>query len=136
VAPFSGTSLIISGFTGNPLAKDAVFVIPDVASLLPNITQVGAALVESTDAVVWPNEGVALAGDVITGFAGGLLVAGGFLVPGKSVGAVSVVSLESNGTASSITQLSVDKGNKNFNGWFYHRALLKDVDGDGAVAHG
>lgn len=24
-------------------------------------------------------------------------------------------------------------GNKELNGWFYHRALLKDVDGDGLV---
>lgn len=82
-------------------------------------------------------------------------MSGGFLVPGKSVGAINVVALLPNGTASSIYQLSVDKGelgrlctrpvhsslnasaplagNKEFNGWFYHRAVLKDVDGDGLL---
>lgn len=64
----------------------------------------------SQSAIVWPNEAIALAPGDFAGFAGGLLVAGGFLVPGKSVGAISVVSLLPNGTAGSVVQLSVDRG--------------------------
>jgi hypothetical protein len=121
---------LISGFTGDPVAKDAVFVIPDVSAAFPNVSLITP--IESTDAIVWPNEAVPLESGVITGFEGGALVAGGFLVPGKSVGAVHVVSFLGNGTAAALTQVSEDKGNKYLNGWFYHRALLKDVDGDGA----
>ena len=48
VAPFPGTTLIISGFTGNPFAKDDLLVVPNVGALLPNVSAIGAAVVEST----------------------------------------------------------------------------------------
>jgi hypothetical protein len=61
-------------------------------------------------------------------------VAGGFLVPPKTVGAVTAVTLGADGRpVGALATLSVPSGNAILGGYFYHRALLKDVDGDGLV---
>jgi hypothetical protein len=54
-----------------------------------------------------------------------LIVGDGFLVPGKSTGSISVIkNLEDN--HSKVIELSHEK-----KGWFYHLALVIDMNNDG-----
>lgn len=92
-----------------------------------------ATVSELTTTVVWPNDNIRVGpGDGVAGFSG-ILQAGGFLVPPKTVGAVSFIELDPQGRFVSSTNVSVNDGNALLSGWFYHRGLLKDVDGDGLV---
>ena len=50
------------------------------------------------------------------------MAAGGFLVPGKSTGGIYLFNLDTNQNV----KISTDKS-----GWFYHRTVFFDVDGDG-----
>lgn len=50
------------------------------------------------------------------------------------MGAVNLMSINpATGALTGLSKVSVDKGNALFDGWFYHRAVLKDIDGDGLV---
>lgn len=129
----AGKTLVISAFTGNPLAPDVLASIPDAgAALTGNISAIDAATV--TTAITWPNTVTPIVpGPGIPSVAANsMLVAGGFLVPPKTVGAVSVLQLQADGsTVVSNTNISTDKGSSLFGGWFYHKAYFHDVDGDG-----
>lgn len=78
-----------------------------------------------TTKVVWPNEVKAVPQSVLPG---AYLVAGGFLVPGKT-GALTMV--QPNGTLRNLTAPGVVTEKKG--GWFYHRVMWRDMDGDGRL---
>ena len=71
--------------------------------------------------ITWPNE-ARLADPQLFGFEG-IVVAGGFLVPGKSTGAISFVPWNQPQNAHTLTSPK--------NGWYYHRSEEYDVNGDG-----
>lgn len=130
VATIQGApALIISQFTGDPLQSDGVAAVLNISSYLGNLT--GAAVTTLTSTLVWPNE----VNQVTEGFGAfsGLLEAGGFLVPPKCVGGVNFIGLTPNGSVSRVSKVSRDDGNALFGGYFYHRAIPHDVDGDGYV---
>jgi hypothetical protein len=102
-----------------------------VGSYLANVSRAGAALQPLTTNITWPNEVTQINASANLGVSNGLLVAGGFLVPPKQVGAVTAAVLDASGAVSQLAKLSVDDGNAIFDGYFYHRALLHDCDGDG-----
>ncbi|MEB3330544.1 MAG: VCBS repeat-containing protein [Candidatus Sericytochromatia bacterium] len=78
-----------------------------------------------TDKVVWPNEVKPVPSSVMPG---GYLVAGGFLVPGKT-GALTIVS--PGGATRALTATGPVTERKP--GFFYHRAMWRDMDGDGRL---
>ena len=135
-APVSGGVLIVTQFTGDPLESDAISTVPVLDALLAtgNVSSGRCSLL--TDAISWPNdaEPVALplgSGDVVHG----LLAPGGFLVPPKTIGAVTLInssSLTGPTAARDLFTLSTPKVLPG-DGWFYHRALPFDVDGDGLI---
>ncbi|MBM3267615.1 MAG: VCBS repeat-containing protein [Candidatus Sericytochromatia bacterium] len=117
--PSGGTALVISSF-GVFGGADGVRAIRDVGRRL-------AAGVEPetlATGVVWPNE--ALVVPTAFGAQPVMVVSSGFLVPGKT-GAVTLVALPG-GAAPPGKRHVVAQGPA---GWFYHRALLRDLDGDG-----
>ena len=73
--------------------------------------------IEKSNSMKWPNEII----NTNTP-AKGALVADGFLVPGKAQGAIWFLA---NGKAQQLTKTN--------SGWFYHRALEFDVNGDGVM---
>jgi len=132
-------ALFVSQFTGDPLAKDGLSIIPSVGLDFPaaggNWSE--AASYQLLNNITWPN--TVHEADPSLGSPFGYLVAGGFLVPPKSVGAVHYVSLEPSSSSdprappsvAAFAKLSTDKGNSFFDGWFYHMAVSVDMDGDG-----
>jgi hypothetical protein len=126
-----GPSLIVSEFTGDPFASDAVAAVYGIGAYLGNISKATAGLQTLTTNITWPNEVTQLDSTSGMGLTNGLLVAGGFLVPPKQVGAVTALVLDAAGAVTQQAKISVDDGNALFDGYFYHRALLHDCDGDG-----
>jgi hypothetical protein len=117
-APNEPLTLVESSF--RVFGSSGVRMLPDVGSVLANL---GAARFEDlTLNVVWPNDARAVPGEIFG--RKGVLIAGGFLVPGKSTGAITFVDLESREQV----ELSTPKS-----GWFYHRAVWKDMNGDGKL---
>lgn len=73
------------------------------------------------ESTVWPNEARAASPQLMG--QDGLIVSGGFLVPGKATGAVSFISWDKPKQATPLTTPR--------KGWFYHRTEELDVNGDG-----
>lgn len=118
-------ALVISEFTGNPFAADGI----SAALQLQNANLLNISLSTLSTSITWPNEVVYFPSNITAGSTpDALLVAGGFLVPPKCVGNVTVLFATTGRTA---VVLSTPKGDPLFGGWFYHRPLLKDVNGDG-----
>ena len=76
-----------------------------------------------SSAAVWPNE--ARAADPSLFGQDGVIVSGGFLVPGKATGAVTFIPWK---TPTEHFVLTTPK-----KGWFYHRTEEYDVNGDGLL---
>lgn len=74
-----------------------------------------------TDTVTWPNEARSVAKEVFQD--DGILISGGFLVPGKATGAVTFMPWSQPEQTHPITTPR--------KGWFYHRTEEWDVNGDG-----
>lgn len=131
-------SLAISLFTGDPLEADAVYLLPALTPLLAsgNVSSAAPARLASLQ---WPNAvrpvALPLGPGGSRGTASGLLAPGGFLVPPKTVGAVTFLNITSprGGLGSPPVALTQPKGLPLLDGWFYHRAVPFDVDGDGLV---
>merc|ERR1711871_353761 len=83
----TGPALIMTSF--KPFAHDTVTVVPDVGAAVAS-GSVSASLLE--DVTVWPNMANMVPYDEFKCAA--VLIAGGFLVPGKSVGSIDVFTPE------------------------------------------
>ena len=127
-------TLVVSRFTGDPLEADGVAVVRGLGALLRAGNVSGAACAPLA-AVGWPNDVEPVELPLGAGGAGGalgaLLAPGGFLVPPKTIGAVSVINwTAAAGGDARVIALSAPKVLPG-DGWFYHRAAVRDVDGDG-----
>jgi hypothetical protein len=84
-------SMYVTSFTGNPFGKDQVYLYPDASKVFSGPAPTGSESVPTTHyqtvegSVVWPNE-VTPVPPALFGGREGVVVAGGFLVPGKSNG--------------------------------------------------
>jgi hypothetical protein len=118
----SGRALFVSSF--NPFGADSLSMIENIGETLTNIS--GAKLMKLGQ-MKWPNEArMAPAGFIADAAVQPdlIVVAGGFLVPGKATGAVHVVK-PNGGEMFKITR---DK-----KGFFYHRVEFIDMNGDGRL---
>jgi hypothetical protein len=120
--------LIVSQFTGDPFEKDSISLVENLPALLAEGNASAARCIGLSTAITWPNfvDYLALGGGSLFT---GVLAPGGFLVPGKSLGAVSLLPVDFHaGTAGAPVALTAPKI-----GWFYHRAVPFDVDADGLL---
>ena len=123
--------LAISTFNGIPLTTDYVFYIRNYdSSSAYKLEQL------SSTNLAWPNEIDYIGNSIINQTAdpfGGLLVSGGFLVPGKGKGGLFYYAFKTsdraNVTSSAPVVLTADP--KDSTAWFYHRTRLVDLNGDG-----
>ena len=120
--------IIVAQFSGDPLEKDVVSVV-EFSSILNGVNVSNLNCKPITNAITWPNfvEFFSLGGGV-----SGVLAPGGFLVPPKTVGAVSVLDVNFSSAIlkappAVLTKPKILPGD----GWFYHKAFFFDVDGDG-----
>lgn len=79
----SATTLVISQFTGDPLAADSVGFVYDIGSYVTSGTINDVKVAEVTTAIVWPNDLEAAPSPSGIGSFHGILAPGGFLVPPK-----------------------------------------------------
>ncbi len=127
-------SALVSQFSGDPFSADTLQVLsPPLAALFaPGSGLQNASVSTLTQNVTWPNTAVAASLGSAPAGTNSFLVAGGFLVPPKTVGALTYVEAAADWSGvEGMWTLSVPDGNALFGGWFYHMAVLYDVDGDG-----
>jgi hypothetical protein len=125
-------ALIVSRFTGDPLESDDVASVPDFASRLSSGT-ISSAICDRVTTLDWPNdvEPVTLTfGNQKSTELNALLAPGGFLVPPKTIGAITLINSTCGMPSSGVFTLTTPKILPG-DGWFYHRAFVLDVDGDG-----
>jgi len=123
---FNNTSpyqFIATGF--GVFEGDAVFAITDVKSVLGNINQTQPQQV--TNDITWPNEADLVPQGAIQGTPLAVWVAGGFLVPGSTTGALNIIPTDGTNFNDPV-QISQDKS-----GWFYHTMKWFDVNNDGLL---
>ncbi|MEI8027708.1 MAG: VCBS repeat-containing protein [Pseudomonadota bacterium] len=111
----SDSVLLVTSFA--PFSKDAIFEIKNQSAESPSARSISLV----TDAITWPNEVKALPSSL--GAKNWVSVAGGFLVPGKGQGNISLLNLES-GKVVKIT---------NTPNVFYHRVEWYDMNHDGRL---
>ncbi|KAJ3167227.1 hypothetical protein HK101_011810, partial [Irineochytrium annulatum] len=120
-----GTSdLLLSCFTGNPFSSDKGYFIPNVGSTLAKFNSTVATQIGGS--ITWPNEMTPVSASEFG--KSGVLAAGGFLVPGHSNGGIWYSAKTGATTQSDWVPLFT-----NSNGYFYHRAVLMDVNADGVM---
>ncbi|KAI1880542.1 hypothetical protein JX265_000782 [Neoarthrinium moseri] len=113
--------------------KDALFVssfalLGDSVHRINDISTVGSVGINKLKAttvpgsITWPND-ITIAPKAVFGTEG-VLVGGGFLVPTKTNGGI-YFSANSGSTSGSWVQLISQSG------WWYHRVIFADMDGDG-----
>ena len=117
----NANSLFVSSF--HAFGSDYVYRINDAASIA-NSDFSSASETHVPGSITWPND-VTYAPASVFGTEG-ILVGGGFLVPGKSDGGIYYSPTDSSGNSGNWVEI-VSGGS----GWFYHRALLADIDNDG-----
>lgn len=115
------TSLFVSSFAA--LLGDAVYRIDGLTSS----TQVGGLdATKLSGSVTWPNDIRAAPAEVFG--SDGIVVGGGFLVPGKTDGGIYFsASGGPGGSSGPLVRLTT------YPGWFYHRVLFADMDNDGVL---
>lgn len=116
-------SLAITTFTGNPFVGGTVGIVANIGDV-PMIED--ATVTELSSKMNWPNNVRAVPAGALAGFSG-FGVGYGFLVPGKSVGGVALLSYD----GGDYYQLTKNAGNPLNGAWFYHTAFWMDMDGDG-----
>ncbi|NQD36609.1 VCBS repeat-containing protein [Permianibacter sp. IMCC34836] len=117
--PSEDPSLLISSF--QPFGRDEVRHIANIGSFVSNVSLAAEQTLATT--ITWPN-GMHTVPESISGGAPLIAVAGGFLVPGKGTGAITLLDRDTKSTR----KLTRDKS-----GWFYHRIAWFDVDNDGRL---
>jgi hypothetical protein len=116
--PGEGKSLVISSF--NVFGSESVSFVQNIGESLSALDAVRPKMLAS--GITWPNEARMAPREVFGG--NFLLVAGGFLVPGKATGALTLIEIETGATR----HLTTPK-----KGWFYHRAEWLDMNNDGRL---
>lgn len=111
-------SLLISSF--GPFGGDAVSTVADIGSHMTGLSQAPVTLISQD--TKWPNEASVSPQGVFASPM--LLIPGGFLVPGKSTGAISLL----NPSTLESKDITKPKG-----GFWYHRVMWKDMDADGKL---
>lgn len=114
--------LLISSFTGNPFASGSVHIIRNVSLLSPDQFQPELL----ADKLTWPNEIKVVPPELEKYFGSGIFIPDGFLVSGKTTGAIRFLgsNWDSNAKVVTITEEKKD--------YFYHRIHFKDMNNDGA----
>lgn len=115
----NGPDLHITAFKA--LSTDTVGEVKNVGSLLGSVASIKPT--QLTKSITWPNEALTAPKSAVAGFSDVLVVAGGFLVPGKGNGAITLMDRKT-GKTQKITSTS-DR--------FYHQIEWLDVDGDGLL---
>jgi hypothetical protein len=117
-ASAGGMDLLISSFA--PFGTSSVSRLPLQANSLKDMSTLKPTIM--TTKINWPNSVTQVPAEIFG--AGYVAVGSGFLVPGSTTGAVTVVSLENQ------EQFTIAATKKDY---FYHKVLFTDVNGDGRL---
>ena len=124
LTPTSPPSLFVTSFTVDPFDYSKVYYIDNISKQTQtNFSEIVPTVVAPNEN--WPNEAVS-GYDVFKQPT--VVVAGGFLVPGHTTGQITVYRQENDQSWSGPFKISTDKS-----GYFYHRTVFADINGDGAL---
>jgi hypothetical protein len=113
-------SLFLSTFSGAPGSKDYEYVI----NAQDLVGKKSASATKLDGSVTWPNTVTKTPSQLFGG--DGVVIAGGFLVPGKSNGGIWYVPVVDGKPGAMINLFQAS-------GFFYHRVLFYDVNQDGKM---
>lgn len=123
ILPQDGSpNLFVSSF--HAFGSDSVYRIPLASSLLTSGLSSSTPIEKVPGSITWPND-ITYAPASVFG-TDGVLVGGGFLVPGKSNGGLYYSPNTAPDSSGKWIEIASGGG-----GWFYHRAVLADIDNDG-----
>lgn len=119
-------TLFITQFTGNPFQSGSISFVDNITAALANGDQT-YQVTQLCDNLKWPNEISQVPVNAISTLKQpAILIPDGFLVPGKDNGAVYLVTTDQ----APATPIRLDTGR---NSYFYHRAIWRDMNGDGLL---
>jgi hypothetical protein len=122
VLPQNGkNALFVSAFAF--LATDGVYRVDDITKL-PTVGLAGEKATRIAGSVTWPND-ITEAPKEVFGV-DGIVLGGGFLVPTKTNGGIYFSPATATGSGALVELIATD-------GWFYHRVIFADMDGDGTL---
>jgi hypothetical protein len=126
--------LVITSFSGIPFSTDNVYFLPNISKVDPTFPKFQALPNKN---LVWPNQpnyhDSSLIDAKIDPF-GGIIVPFGFLVPSKGRGGLyyyPFTSQDRSAVSPSPQPINLASDNEENIDWFYHRAKLVDLNGDG-----
>jgi hypothetical protein len=106
-----------------PFGTDTVGEVKNIGEILNRVRISDIKPDVVTSSITWPNEILYAPNDAVKGFDDVLIVSGGFLVPGKGNGAVTLIDRKT-GQQNKLTSTT---------DMFYHQVHWIDVDGDGLL---
>ncbi|KAK6172625.1 hypothetical protein SNE40_016242 [Patella caerulea] len=115
--------LLVSSFNAIPFSTDGAYVVRNIGRYLSNIAAIRPELI--TSQVTWPNE-VAQVPDAVFGTST-ISIAGGFLVPFKTNGAIKLADITSQASIKGPFDVTAGSSKE----WFYHKVQWVDMDKDG-----
>lgn len=108
-------TLFFTSFSGSPFTDGSIFSVANFAEIWRGNVSDATPVALQTAGLKWPN-------NITPAPFGGFIFGDGFLPPGKSDGGIYWIQ---NGTLALHRLTAEDKG------WFYHRGVFFDVNGDG-----
>jgi hypothetical protein len=115
-------SLYISSF--QLLGGDSVSRLDNLADVVKSGSIANAPTTKTGGSITWPNDATPVPSDLLG--TDGIIVGGGFLVPGKGNGGLFFSPTGANGASGNWVKLGGTKKD-----WLYHRVLFADIDMDG-----
>lgn len=115
-------SLYISSF--QLLGGDSVSRLDNLADVVKSGSIANAPTTKIGGSITWPNDATPVPSSLFG--TDGIIIGGGFLVPGKGNGGLFFSPTGANGASGNWVKLGGTKKD-----WFYHRVIFADIDMDG-----
>ena len=121
--------MLVSSFSGNPLAHGSVYVVPDIVDAVKteNIKGLKEQKLKTGFTLKWPND-VRVVPQGVFGDTRAIVIPDGFLVPGHVDGGIYINTIDDNDITKVTGSYTMTH---NTDGFFYHMGTWVDMNQDG-----